>query len=165
MLEALADLGRTRNILPTPEEEAATLPDIRMHLKALIARKLWDSNEYFRITNSADDREFAKAVEILQHPAEYDRLLGNADQEMTPYPHGTHQSVERESGALLRNRSRTRREQPPLSFRPIYSAYPFSGTATLSLPLVNIRKLRPPYKMPEHPVRTETISPSAVRTP
>lgn len=79
MLEALADLGRTRNILPTPEEEAATLPDIRMHLKALIARKLWDSNEYFRITNSADDREFAKAVEILQHPAEYDRLLGNAD--------------------------------------------------------------------------------------
>ena len=79
MLEALADLGRTRNILPTPEEEAATLPDIRMHLKALIARKLWDSNEYFRITNSADDREFAKAVEILQHPAEYDRLLGNTD--------------------------------------------------------------------------------------
>lgn len=79
MLEALADLGRTRNILPTPEEEAATLPDIRMHLKALIARKLWDSNEYFRITNSADDREFAKAVEILQHSAEYDRLLGNTD--------------------------------------------------------------------------------------
>lgn len=77
MTEALTALGRRRGIEAAPDETAETLPDIELHLKALIARKLWDSNEYFRITNSAGDREFDKALELLQNPAAYARLLGD----------------------------------------------------------------------------------------
>lgn len=78
MLEQLTDLGRKRDIVATAQEESATLPELRVHLKALIARKLWDSNAYFRITNAADDREFAAALHLLQSPTEYARLLGDA---------------------------------------------------------------------------------------
>lgn len=35
------------------------------HVKALIARKLWSPTEYFRIINRADDKEFARALEVL----------------------------------------------------------------------------------------------------
>ena len=45
------------------EECDKTLPMLSVQLKALIARDIWDMNEYYRIMNE-QNRIVAKAVEI-----------------------------------------------------------------------------------------------------
>ena len=40
---------------------------VRVHLKALIARRLFSPTEFYRITNRNNDRAFDKAVEVLSH--------------------------------------------------------------------------------------------------
>lgn len=47
----------------TKEERDKTLPMLTLQLKALIARDIWDMNEYYRIMNESN-RIVAKAVEI-----------------------------------------------------------------------------------------------------
>jgi len=49
--------------------------EIMQGLKALIANNLWNTNEYFMITNE-DDNVIGNALEIINNPAEYRRLLG-----------------------------------------------------------------------------------------
>jgi len=49
-------------------------PLIRLQLKALIARDLWDTNEYYQIMD-ADNESLLKAVEILQTPGAYEKIL------------------------------------------------------------------------------------------
>ena len=44
-------------------EEA--LPLLKVQMKALIARDLWEMNEYFRIINETNE-SVAKAIELLQ---------------------------------------------------------------------------------------------------
>ena len=41
------------------------LPQLKLQMKALIARDLWEMNEYFRIMNE-EDASVMKAVELLQ---------------------------------------------------------------------------------------------------
>jgi carboxyl-terminal processing protease len=48
----------------TPEEELKTINNVRRMLKALIARDLWDMNEYFAIIYEDDDMVL-KALEII----------------------------------------------------------------------------------------------------
>lgn len=48
----------------TPEEELKTIDNVRRTLKALIARDLWDMNEYFAIIYEDDDMVL-KALEII----------------------------------------------------------------------------------------------------
>jgi carboxyl-terminal processing protease len=47
---------------------------IKTQIKALVARDLWDMNEYFQIINE-ESEIFKKGVEIIQQPSEYDKLL------------------------------------------------------------------------------------------
>ena len=47
----------------TKDECERTLPMLRLQLKALIARDIWDMNEYYRIMNEKN-HIVAKAVEI-----------------------------------------------------------------------------------------------------
>lgn len=49
-------------------------PMIRMQLKALVARDLWGANEYSRIID-ADNESLQKAIEILQTPGAYEKIL------------------------------------------------------------------------------------------
>lgn len=50
---------------------------IALLIKALIARDLWDTTEYFRVVNQVDPT-LAKAVDLLQDNEQYSRiLLGN----------------------------------------------------------------------------------------
>jgi len=49
-------------------------PLIRLQLKSLIARDLWDTNEYYQIMD-ADNESLLKAVEILQTPGAYEKIL------------------------------------------------------------------------------------------
>lgn len=75
MLENIAALGAEYGITRESGDALDSLPGISSHIKALIARKIWDTNEYFRIINSDGDRELDTALAILASPAEYDRLL------------------------------------------------------------------------------------------
>ena len=51
-------------------------PFIKLQIKALIARDLWDMNEYYQIINQ-DNNVLKKAIEIIKDTKEYNKLLGN----------------------------------------------------------------------------------------
>jgi carboxyl-terminal processing protease len=58
--------GEKQNIKPKDAEELAkTLPELKLQMKALIARDLWDMTEYYSIVN--DESELVKkALELLE---------------------------------------------------------------------------------------------------
>ena len=57
--------GEKKNIKPKDEEERErTLPHLRLQLKALIARDLWDMDAYFTIINETNDI-LNRALELL----------------------------------------------------------------------------------------------------
>jgi carboxyl-terminal processing protease len=49
-------------------------PLIKLQLKALIARDLWEMNEYYQIMD-ADNESLLKAIQILQTPGTYEKIL------------------------------------------------------------------------------------------
>ena len=53
--------------------KSKSLPLIKTQLKALIARDLWDMNEYFRVMNTTNE-SIQKALEILNSD-EYQKKL------------------------------------------------------------------------------------------
>ena len=58
--------GEKQNIKPKDEAELQkTLPYLKLQLKALIARDLWDMSEYFSVFNE-DSEIINKALELLQ---------------------------------------------------------------------------------------------------
>lgn len=75
MITSLTELGEERGIEATEEDALEALPNLTASLKGLIARKLWDTNEYFIIVNGSGDKEFAKALEVIENWDEYAPLL------------------------------------------------------------------------------------------
>ncbi|MBN1924775.1 MAG: S41 family peptidase [Prolixibacteraceae bacterium] len=74
MLEDLWAEGVKKDI-ERDEESIEMLPVYaKRHLKAIIARDLWNSSEYYEIIN-ADDDEILKALEILENTDEYNSIL------------------------------------------------------------------------------------------
>lgn len=61
------------------EQYTTSLPLIKTQLKALIARDLWDINEYFCVMNSADET-VQKALELLSNGG-YEEVLGEKGKE------------------------------------------------------------------------------------
>ena len=58
--------GEASEVKPKDDEElATTLPYLRTQLKALVARDLWDMNEYFQVMNETNDI-IQKALEVLK---------------------------------------------------------------------------------------------------
>ena len=54
------------NIKPKDEQELQqTLPRLRLQLKALVARDLWDMSEYFQVINE-ENPIVRKAVELFE---------------------------------------------------------------------------------------------------
>lgn len=76
MLEELWKAGEAKEI----ERNEASIEFIhdyaKRHLKAIIARDLWNSSEYYEIVNSDDD-EILKALEVIKDEARYNALLKN----------------------------------------------------------------------------------------
>lgn len=64
MLGQLVNLGKEAKIEFNEEEYAKSLPLLKTQLKALVARDLWDINEYFRIMNTTNE-SVLKALELL----------------------------------------------------------------------------------------------------
>ena len=53
---------------------ALSKPLIKLQLKALVARDLWEMNEFYQIMD-ADNESLQKAVQILQTPGAYEKIL------------------------------------------------------------------------------------------
>jgi carboxyl-terminal processing protease len=56
IIDSIIAEAKKQKITPKDDEELQkTLPQLRRQLKALIARDLWDMNEYFSVFNEGDD--------------------------------------------------------------------------------------------------------------
>ena len=68
LVDAIIAEGEKQNIKPKDEAELEnTLPYLRLQLKALIARDLWDMSEYFAVFNESSEMVM-KALEVIQRP-------------------------------------------------------------------------------------------------
>lgn len=66
MLEDLISLGKTLGAEFKKDEYKTALPLIKIQLKALIARDLWDMNEYFQVINSINNT-VQKGLELIEN--------------------------------------------------------------------------------------------------
>ena len=66
MLDDLIELGKTLGVEYKEEEYKTALPLIKTQLKALIARDLWDMNEYFQVINSINET-VQKGLELIEN--------------------------------------------------------------------------------------------------
>ena len=65
LLDAIFAEGKKQNVEPKDDAELElTLPMLRLQLKALVARDLWDMNEYFAIMNEENDA-VKRALELF----------------------------------------------------------------------------------------------------
>ena len=79
ILSDLRSLADAEKIALDEAQYTRSLPLIRLQLKALIARDLFDMTEYFQIINTAND-SYVEALRILNDPARYARILGQTQE-------------------------------------------------------------------------------------
>lgn len=73
LLNAMREMGEKEKIEFNEEQYNRALPLIKTQLKALIARDLWEMNEYFQIMNQTN-KSVERALEILKSK-EYEEML------------------------------------------------------------------------------------------
>ena len=66
ILNNLYKYAKEEGLESTEEEIKTSEEEIKMLLKALIARDLWDMNEYFQVVNK-QDKEINRAIEVLNN--------------------------------------------------------------------------------------------------
>jgi len=74
VLQRLIDKGTQEKVEFDEEQFLQSKNLIKIQLKALIASDLWGINEYYQVMNHVND-SFLKAVELLQNPELYDKVL------------------------------------------------------------------------------------------
>ena len=67
LFESLLSYAESQKLPRNNDDIAVSAPEIKLILKAYIARNLWSTNEYFEIRNK-HDKVFQKAVELLLTP-------------------------------------------------------------------------------------------------
>ena len=73
LLDALQTIGEKEKVTFDETQYQQSLPLIKVQLKALIARDLWDMNEYFQVMNTTNE-SVLKALQIL-HEDRYRELF------------------------------------------------------------------------------------------
>jgi len=74
MLSKLIAGAEKEKIKVDSAQYAISKPLIKIQLKALIARDLWEMNEYYQIMD-ADNESLQKAIEILHTPGAFEKIL------------------------------------------------------------------------------------------
>lgn len=74
MLSQLKEMADKEKIPFNQTEYDRALPLIKLQIKALVARDLWDMNAYYEIID-VDNEALQKAVQILQTPGAYENIL------------------------------------------------------------------------------------------
>ncbi|MDA3818525.1 MAG: S41 family peptidase [Prolixibacteraceae bacterium] len=80
MLEDLWETGDKRGIERDEESFDFIYDHARRHLKALIARDLWNSSEFYEIING-DDEEIIEALDVINNYDKYNSILEGKDNE------------------------------------------------------------------------------------
>ena len=66
LIDSLIEEGRKQKITPKDDTELQqALPSLRLQLKALIARDLWDMSEYYQVMNE-NNHTVQRAISLLQ---------------------------------------------------------------------------------------------------
>ncbi len=79
-IEGLKAAGEKNGVKFDQAQYEISAPEIRTVMKALVARDLWDMNEYFIVVNE-DDPAIRRALDIVNDPLLYDSLLGYRNQQ------------------------------------------------------------------------------------
>lgn len=66
--------AKTDSIETTPESIAYAIPQIKQLAKAIIARNLYDTGDFYQVMNS-DDKEIQKAISVLKDDETYESIL------------------------------------------------------------------------------------------
>jgi len=80
ILEELWNAGDEKGIERDEESFDFIREHAKRHLKALIARDMWNSSEFYEIVNG-DDEEIIEAMEIINNDKKYDSILEGTDNE------------------------------------------------------------------------------------
>jgi len=75
LMQELLQLADKEKVEFNEEQYNHSKPLIMLHLKALIARDLFNTNEYFMIVNE-DNESLKEALRIINDPVAYNRILG-----------------------------------------------------------------------------------------
>lgn len=73
MLEQLVAAGKEAGVEYNEEQYRKSLPLLKLQMKALIARDLWDMSEYYQVINQANE-SVKKALQLLETP-DFNSLL------------------------------------------------------------------------------------------
>lgn len=79
IVNELKDLADKEKIVFNEKEYALSKPLIFLQLKALIARDLFDMNEYFVIINDINE-SLQQALKLINNPEEYNKMLKKREQ-------------------------------------------------------------------------------------
>ena len=74
VLSQLISATEKEKIKVDSAQYAISKPLIKLQMKALVARDLWDMNEYYQIMD-AENETLQKAIEIMQTPGAYEKIL------------------------------------------------------------------------------------------
>ena len=74
-IEALKAAGEKNKVKFDQAQYDISAPELKRVMKGLVARDLWDMNEYYRVVNE-NDYAISRALSILTDPVLYERMLG-----------------------------------------------------------------------------------------
>ncbi|MDR1553696.1 MAG: S41 family peptidase [Prevotellaceae bacterium] len=74
-VEQLVTFAEKEKLPRNDDEINISKPELKVMLKALFARDLWGRTEYFRILNANIDKEFAKAIEVIDNWQKYEKEI------------------------------------------------------------------------------------------
>jgi len=74
LMTKLKEAGEKEKIEFNEEQFKLSEQLIKLQIKALIARDLWDTNSYYRVIDS-ENESLKKAIEILNTPGMYDKII------------------------------------------------------------------------------------------
>jgi carboxyl-terminal processing protease len=79
-MDALKEAGERNNVKFSEEQYRKSATEIMRVMKGLVARDLWDMNEYYMVVNQEDDA-IIKSLSILNDQVLYEKLLGYRKEE------------------------------------------------------------------------------------
>jgi carboxyl-terminal processing protease len=74
-ISALQEAGEKNKIAFNKAQYDVSATEITKLMKGIVARDLWDMNEYFMVVNR-DDEGIIKALSIINDPSLYGKILG-----------------------------------------------------------------------------------------
>ncbi len=77
LFEKLVDYAKSQDIEPVEKDLEISEEQLKLLMKAYIARDIWSSNEFFQILNSSD-KKVTRAVDIMKNWDKYQSGLGKS---------------------------------------------------------------------------------------